>query len=66
MLVTKFDTNGDQKISLEEFVNFTLNIPHLTWRAERSRRRSGAPLTETVRRISAVKAGCTGLRRSRD
>jgi hypothetical protein len=42
LLIHKFDTNGDRKISLEEFVNFSLNIPHLTWRAEKARRGSRA------------------------
>lgn len=39
-LVERFDMNKDGKISMEEFVTFTLNIPHLAWRAEKGRRKS--------------------------
>ena len=39
-LVIKFDQDKDGKISLDEFMNFTLAIPHMAFKAERSRRRS--------------------------
>jgi hypothetical protein len=42
LLVAKFDTNKDHKISLEEFLTFCLSIPHVAWRAEKTRRRSSA------------------------